>query len=157
MQRHLAMLPLVSVILACGVLLNTSACAEMLDTELSEPQPDFDAPRKIMLQISTSDEKKINDVLWNAVNLQKFYGIDNVRIAIVAFGPGMQALYSETSPVGERIESLLKYGIEFIGCGNTMETTKHVEADLIPGVGFVTAGIAEIVERQLAGWIYVHP
>lgn len=133
------------------------AAAQFLETELAEPRPDFDQPRKIMLQISTDNEKKINDVLWNAVNLQKFYGFDNVQIAIIAFGPGMKALYQESSPVRERIESLLKYEVNFIGCGNTMDATQHSEADLIKGVKFVQAGIAEIVERQMNGWIYVHP
>jgi intracellular sulfur oxidation DsrE/DsrF family protein len=133
------------------------AQAGFLETKLADPKPDFDAPRKIMLQISTNDEKKINDVLWNAVNLQKFYGIDNVKIAIVVFGPGMVALYRESSPVRERIESLMKYEVSFVGCENTMDATQHEEADLIEGVEFVQAGIAEIVERQLEGWIYVHP
>lgn len=131
--------------------------AQVLETEMADPAPDFDQPRKIMLQISTDDEQKINDVLWNAVNLQKFYGYDNVQIAIIAFGPGMTALYSETSPVRERIESLLKFEIGFVGCGNTMDATDHSEADLIKGVDYVQAGIAEIVERQLQGWVYVHP
>ena len=133
------------------------AQAQFLETEMADPPPDFDQPRKIMLQISTDDEQKINDILWNAVNLQKFYGFDNVQIAIIAFGPGMVALYSKDSPVRERIENLLKFDIGFVGCGNTMETTHREESELIEGVEYVQAGIAEIVERQLKGWIYVHP
>ncbi|SME89080.1 hypothetical protein SAMN06265365_101175 [Tistlia consotensis] len=132
------------------------ARAAFKETVLSDPQPGFDDPRRILLQISTSDEREINNILWNAVNLQKFYGIDNVKIAVVAFGPGMVALYKD-SPVRERIESLLKYGIEFLGCGNTMETTHRSPDDLIEGVDYVQAGIAEIVERQLDGWIYIKP
>lgn len=132
------------------------ARADYRETELSAPEPGFDAPRRILLQIATDDERAINNILWNAVNLQKFYGFDNVRIAVVAFGPGMVALYRD-SPVRERVESLLKYDIEFIGCGNTMETTHRGEAELIEGVDYVTAGIAEIVERQLDGWVYVRP
>lgn len=132
------------------------AHAAFKETVLSDPQPSFDEPRRLMLQISTGDEREINNILWNAVNLQKYYGIDNVKIAVIAFGPGMVALYKD-SPVRERIESLLKYGIEFIGCGNTMETTHRTPDDLIEGVDYVTAGLAEIVERQLDGWIYLKP
>jgi intracellular sulfur oxidation DsrE/DsrF family protein len=133
------------------------ARAEQLETELAEPLPGFDQPRRILLQISTGDERKINDVLWNAINLQKFYGLDNVEILVVVFGPGMVALYRADSPVRERIESQLKYGIGFVGCGNTMEATHRTAEDLIEGVDYVESGIAEIVERQLAGWTYVHP
>ena len=132
------------------------AAAE-LETEIADPQPDFDAPRRILLQISTDDPRKINDTLHTAVNMQKFYGMDSVEVAIVVFGPGMTALYKETSPVRERVESLLKYNVQFIGCGNTLEATKHSPEELIDGVDYVQAGVAEIVERQLSGWTYVHP
>ena len=119
--------------------------------------PDFDAPRRILLQISTDDDRKINDTLYNAVNMQKFYGMDNVQVAIVVFGPGMKALYKDISPVRGRVESLIKYNVQFIGCGNTLEATKRSPDDLIDGVDYVQAGVAEIVERQLSGWTYVHP
>lgn len=127
------------------------------ETVLADPKPGFDNPRQIMLQLTSDDPKVINNILHNAVNLQKFYGQDNVLVAVVAFGPGMEALYAKSSPVKDRVESLLQYGVEFIGCGNTMETTGHTPAELIPGVEVVTAGIAEIVERQRRGWTYVRP
>lgn len=127
------------------------------ETRFADPQPDFDNPRRIMLQLTTDDPKIVNRILSHAINLQKAYGMDNVEIAVIAYGPGMWALYRETSKVRERIESLLKYDVTFYGCANTMDVTGHSEADLIEGVDFVQAGIAEIVERQLKGWIYVAP
>lgn len=127
------------------------------ETILADPKPSFDEPRKIILQLTSDDPKDMNNILYNAVNLQKFYGMDNVRIVIVAFGQGMSALYAGTSPVQERIESLLQYDVEFLGCGNTMDATQHSPEDLIEGVDFVQAGIAEIVERTMQGWIYIHP
>jgi intracellular sulfur oxidation DsrE/DsrF family protein len=148
---------IVTLALVIGLCLSAAAQAGQLETVVADPPPDFGSPRRVILQISTDDERKINDVLYNAVNLQKFYGMDNVEIAVIVFGPGMKALYRGTSPVQERIESLLKYDVRFIGCGNTMATTNHTEADLIDGVEYVQAGVAEIVERQLAGWVYVHP
>jgi intracellular sulfur oxidation DsrE/DsrF family protein len=38
-----------------------------------------------------------------------------------------------------------------------MEATDREPAELIEGVTYVQAGIAEIVERQLDGWVYVRP
>ncbi len=127
------------------------------ETELADPKPGFDNPRRIMLQLTSDDPKDMNNILWNAINLQKFYGIDNVEIAIVGFGGGMKAFYEKDSPVADRIKSQLKYGIEFVGCGNTMTATHRKPSELIPGVKHVTAGIAEIVERKLKGWIYIRP
>ncbi len=57
----------------------------------------------------------------------------------------------------ERISSLLQYDIEFVACGNTMEATGRTKADLIEGVDMVTAGIPEIMERTLQGWLYIRP
>ena len=127
------------------------------ETEFADPEPSFDNPRRIMLQLTSDDPKVMNNVLWNAINLQKFYGIDNVEIAIIGYGGGMKAFYEKDSPVADRIKSQLKYGIEFVGCGNTMTTTNRKPSELIPGVKHVTAGIAEIVERKLKGWIYIRP
>jgi len=126
------------------------------ETELAAPPPGFDNPRRIILQLTTDDERQANSILWNAINLQKFYGIDTVELAIVAYGRGMDMLYTD-SPVADRIASQLKYGIEYVACGNTMETTGHVPEDLVPGVEWVQAGIAEIVERQLKGWVTIAP
>jgi hypothetical protein len=139
------------------VVLSVMSTSHAQQTELADPLPSFDEPRKIILQLSSEDEGKMNDILYNAVNLQKFYGMDNVRIRIVAFGRGMKALYDKESPVRDRIKSLLKYDVEFIGCGNTMDATQHTPADLIDGVSWVQAGIAEVVESNLRGWTYIHP
>jgi len=132
------------------------AVAHAGETELADPPPDFDTPRRIILQLTTDDEHKANSILWNAVNLQKFYGFDNVQIVLVAFGDGMRMLYQD-SPVRDRIESQLKFDIQFVGCGNTMEATGHTPEDLIPGVDWVQAGIAEIIERQMKGWVAIAP
>lgn len=127
------------------------------ETELSEPKPSFAEPRKVVLQLSSGDPGTINNVLHNAVNIQKFYGMDRVRIAVIVYGAGMEALYAETSPVRERVASLQQYDIEFVGCGNTMDATGHEPEDLIDGVAWVEAGIAEIIERKLDGWTAIRP
>lgn len=134
-----------------------SAAALAAETVLAAPEPTPDTPRKVLLQLTTDDVRAVNDVLFNVVNIQKFYGQDNVKVAVVSFGAGNRALYKDTSPVRARIESLLQYDVEFVACGNTMEATNRSPTDLIDGVEAVTAGIPEIVERQLQGWIYIRP
>lgn len=127
------------------------------ETVLAEPKPGWDNPRKIVLQLTEDDPKRVNTILHNAVNLQKFYGQDMVKVAIVAYGPGIRALLAESSPVADRISSLRQYEVEFLACGNTLETMGKGQKDLLPGVAIVTTGIAEIVERQLQGWHYIAP
>lgn len=145
------------VVLAALAAAPAAAAEGAARTQLAAPQPDWDNPRRIILQLTDDDPRKINGVLFNAVNLQKFYGQDNVRIAVIAYAGGMQALLKQASPVAERVASLQQYGVEFVGCGNTLDAIGRTSADLLPGVTLVEAGIAEIVERTLAGWVHIVP
>ena len=47
---------------------------------------------KLVIQVSTDDVITQKIALNNAVNLQKLYGLDNIVIEIVAYGPGLQLL-----------------------------------------------------------------
>ncbi len=132
-----------------------SSSAGMAET-LANPKPDWDHPRKLVIQLDSSDVKKMNLVLNNALNTQKFYGNDNVKIAIVAFGPGLHAVLKD-SPVAPRIASAVSMHIEFLACHVTLEGLHKTAADLLPGVTVTQAGVPTIVERQLKGWIYIAP
>lgn len=128
------------------------------DTELATPKPSVDAPRRIVVSLNTKDPEKINNVLYNVVNIQKFYGQDQVEVAVVGWGPGVRPLLKPDSTVRARIESLVQYGVSFIACKNTLDSIKDRSIDdLIVGVEWVQAGLPEIVERRLRGWVDIWP
>jgi len=123
---------------------------------VAQPEPDFDNPRRIVVSLSEKDEKRVNAVLNNVMNIQKAYGTDYVKIAVVAYGPGIWAMLKD-SPVRKRVESMLLYEIEFVACGNTLTSIEKTKSDLIDGVGWAQAGLVEIVERRLDGWVDIKP
>ncbi len=127
------------------------------ETRLTDPPPDWDNPRKVVLQLSTDEASRVDSLLYNAVNIQKFYGPDMVKIVVVAFGPGVRTLIKGDSPVAERVESLMMYDIEFVACRNTLDTIGVSTDGLIDGVDWVQAGIPEIIERNLRGWVVIRP
>ena len=43
----------------------------------------------------------------------------------------MKAFYEKVLSVAVRIKSQLKYGIQFIGCGNTITATHRKPSDLV--------------------------
>lgn len=137
--------------LFCAVGVVSAARATM-----AEPQPSFDHPRRIVMSLSEKDESRVNAVLNNVANVQKAYGVDNVKLAVVAYGPGIWALLQD-SPVRARIESLMKYDVEFVACGNTLDSIHKTDADLIDGTSKVQTGLVEIVERRLSGWVDLKP
>jgi len=97
--------------------------------------------------------------LNNAVNLQKLYGVDNIQIEIVAYGPRL-VLLTKKSGLAQRVESLAMQDITFSACGNTMKKVASKTGNmpkLLEGVGQVTAGVARIMELQQQGYAYIRP
>lgn len=114
---------------------------------------------KVVIQISTDDKKVQALALNNAVNLQKHYGIDNVEVEVVAYGPGLSVLTTE-SEESNRVKNLAMQNIHFNACGNTMEKAKKdtgKDVILTSGVVKVTAGVVKIVELQEEGYTYLRP
>ena len=125
-------------------------------TVMANPEPDFDNPRQIVISLSEKDPKRVNAVLNNVMNIQKAYGTDNVKLAVVAYGPGIWAVLKD-SPVRARVESMLLYEVEFVACGNTLDAIKKTKDNTIDGVGWARAGLVEVVERRLGGWVDLTP
>lgn len=112
---------------------------------------------KVVIQVSTDDIKTQKIALNNAVNLQKLYGIDNVEIEIVAYGPGLSLLTANFQD-SYRVKSLAMQDITFSACGNTMEKiTKKTgkKPILTEGVSIVPAGVARIIELQEQNYSYI--
>lgn len=114
---------------------------------------------KIVIQVSTDDPRTQKIALNNAVNLQKMYGMDNIAIEIVAYGPGL-GLVTQGSKQAVRVKSLAMQNIRFSACGNTMnkiaKKTGHRPKPL-EGVHEVKAGVSRIMELQQQGYAYVRP
>lgn len=130
----------------------------LAETELAEPKPSMMNPRKFIFPITKWDRDGINHILGSANNVIKFYGVDNTEVVIVAYSQGIKSLLkSHDSIIASRIKSLMTYDVTFIACGNTMKTMNIKEADLLDDVEIVTAGIVELIERQIGGYIYIRP
>ena len=120
---------------------------------------DSHTKNKIVIQVSTDDPRTQKIALNNAVNMQKLYGIDNIDIEIVAYGPGLGLLTSKSGQAS-RVTSLAMQDITFSACGNTMKLVAEKSGkmpELLEGVDQVTAGVARIMELQQQGYAYIRP
>jgi hypothetical protein len=141
--------------LSLGHFVPTSLATEQASTT---EKPDASTHR-LVIQINQKDEALQDQVLSNIVNLQKHYGLDNIEIEVVAYGPGVWFL-TEQSSYKQRIESLMLQNVVYTACGNTLESIEAKEGKrpaLIEGVEFTQTGIARIIERQEQGWSYLSP
>jgi len=124
----------------------------------SSPAPTFDKPRLWLIRLNTADLKVVNHTLGAIYNVLKEYPSDTLKVAVITYGPGIRVLrkdYDKNTLL--RIKSLIEYDVEFVVCKNTMQTMGWSKKDFIDDVSYVQAGIAEVIERKVAGWIEVTP
>ena len=85
--------------------------------------------------------------------------MDNVVIEIVAYGPGL-GLMTSNSKQASRVESLAMQDITFSACQNTMNKMAKKTGKkpvLLEGVRVVPAGVARLMEAQEQGYAYIRP
>lgn len=112
---------------------------------------------QLVIQISTDDIRAQQTALTNIVNIQKHYGIDNIEIELVAFGPGYRMLTPQSS-LASRIASLSMQEVTFTACMNTLLSVKEKTGfmpKLIDGVTTTKAGVVRIIELQEHGYSYI--
>ena len=114
------------------------------------------ATNKLIIQVSDADPKKWGLALNNAKNVQTDLGRDQVEIEIVAYGPGIGMLTTE-SEVGPRVAEAIRDGVSLVACENTMTNQKIAKDDMLPKIGYVKAGVVEIMQKQQQGYAYLRP
>jgi uncharacterized protein len=111
---------------------------------------------RVVIQVSDADPAKWNLALNNANNVQKDLGAANVEIEIVAYGPGIGMLKAD-SVAGNRVNDAVASGVKVVACENTMHAQKLAKPDMLASVGYVNAGVVELMQKQLEGWAYIRP
>lgn len=123
-------------------------------------------PHRVAIQVNQNDPQVMNLALNNATNIIDYYRARNedADVEIVTFGPGLNMLRSDTSPVRERLDKLKDYAfpgrIQYSACENTrkgMEKTEGKAVDLIAGATPVPSGVVRLMELQEQGWSYIRP
>ena len=141
------------------------AVAQSKQSAASPVAPGVDkTAHRLILQVNTNEPAVMNLALNNAANAEQHYKSigERVQIEIVAFGPGLNMLRDDTSPVKERIKSLAETSrsISFSACDNTranMSRAEQKEIPLISQATVVSSGVVRVMELQEQGWSYVRP
>jgi len=111
---------------------------------------------KVVFQVSDAEPAKWNLTLNNVKNLQADLGAKNVDIEIVAYGPGIGMLKVD-SVAGNQIRDAIRSGVSVVACENTMTNQKLAREDMLPTIGYVPAGVVQLMKRQQQGWSYIRP
>lgn len=116
---------------------------------------------KLVIQVSSADVKTQVLALNAAVNVQKQFEPGEVKIEIVAYGPGLSILMkNKKNKMAKRVASLASSNISFSACNIAMkkiETKTGKKPVLVDGVKVVPAGVVRIMWLQEKGYSYLRP
>jgi intracellular sulfur oxidation DsrE/DsrF family protein len=136
-----------------GIILMTSlsGAGEALAAGAS-PKPAY----RVVFAVTVDDEHVWNEVFGNFRNIQRALGPKNVAIEVVVYGDGI-AMVRDDSLVFNKVEQAIAEGVKIVACENTMKAQNISRDHMLPNIGYVTAGIVELIKLQAAGWAYVRP
>lgn len=110
---------------------------------------------KIVFQFTNA-----NDTLQQKAFVRQLENITehwpNAKYEVVVYNQGVELVMKNNTKYQARLQTLKAKGVNFVVCENTLKNRK-ISKDAFPEilVGFVPAGIAEIVEKQEEGWSYI--
>ena len=115
--------------------------------------------KKIVLQISDGAPGTQTQVLNVANNLLTAYGPGNVKLEIVAFGPGLRLLFDDNANKAQ-VQSLAASDVRFSACQVTikgMTKTLGYPPKLVKDAVPVSGGIVRIVDLTSEGYLNIRP
>lgn len=119
---------------------------------------------RVAVQVDVNDAATMNLALNNVVNIATYYSGkgEEAEIELVTYGPGLNMLRDDTSPVKARLKSIGESmpNVIFSACDNTRQAMKKSEGKDIPLVSqakVVPSGAVRLVELQEDGWSYIRP
>ena len=123
-------------------------------------------PHRIAIQVDQNDPALMNLALNNVSNLTEYYHSkgEQVQIEVVAYGPGLNMLREDKSPVKDRLKRIKEGSfpstVNFSACHNTMMGMEKAEGHpipIVPQASVVPAGVVRLSELQEQGWSYIRP
>jgi uncharacterized protein len=165
---RIARLSILAVVAATAIaapyLTCTSALAQSKQAQAEPSEPTPSAQHKVAIQVNQNDKAAMDLALNNAKNIADYFKAkgETVAIELVAYGPGLHMLRSDTSPVKERISvmSLENPNMAFAACGNTQANQAKAEnkpVTLMSEAKVTPSGVVRLMELQKQGYAYIRP
>lgn len=106
----------------------------------------------VAFQVTAGSTEQWDGLLGNVENLRRALGDELRDVEVIAYGPGLGLVLRTNAAQAARMETLSRQGVRFLACENTMKRRNVNTADLLPFVGTVDSGVAQVVRRQKQGW-----
>lgn len=113
---------------------------------------------KAIYQLDTDDPKIIEKTIRNVNNVLEDPRLkNNLKIEIIAFSGGTQALLKENKQYKAPLEKLSRKGVIIAQCENSVEEQHRTKEEFFEFVSFVPSGNGELIIRAQQGWVIIKP
>ena len=111
---------------------------------------------KVVVHVNVPESGVQGAGLKNVTNILK--DAPDTQVEVVCHGPGIGLVEKARTEHAEAVEALVKKGVKFVACENTMRQKSIKKEDLLAGVGTVPSGAVEVVRKQQKdGFAYFKP
>ena len=144
----------------------TVVAACLLLSPFPKSQAEEPKAHRLVIQVDQDDPAVMNLALNNATNVLDYYRAkgETVDLDIVTYGPGLNMLRADTSPVKDRIKHIkdlaFPSNVQFSACNNTKENMEKKEGHPVAVMSeavLVPSGVVRLMELQEKGWSYLRP
>jgi intracellular sulfur oxidation DsrE/DsrF family protein len=113
-------------------------------------------PLKVVVHVNVPESGVQGAGLKNIANILK--GAPDTQVEVVCHGAGIGLVEKARTDHAGAIEALVKQGVKFVACENTMRQKSIRKEDLLPDIGTVPSGAVEVVRKQQHdGYAYFKP
>ncbi len=123
----------------------TAGSQETTDANQTTGEPE-DITMSTVFHFSSGESHQKHAVA-NVANLVNDDSTEVETIELVANGQGIR-LVTKESTVSKKVKSLVKQGVKFKACQNSMDAFNFSKSELIAGVETVPAGVGELTKLQ---------
>jgi hypothetical protein len=134
-------------------LLVAGALAFSSKAPADNPAPADKKTHRIVFQLTTPDTAAYRSLARQLNNVLTHW--PGAQLEVVAHNKGIGMLLKEKTNVQSEMTALKAKGVQFVACENTLKQQKLEKSQIVAESGFVPVGVAEIVEKQEAGWAYI--
>lgn len=111
---------------------------------------------KAVVHVNFPEGERQKHGLKNVANMLKEVP-DGFEIEVVCHGSGISLVVQDQTEHAAEVDRLIKAGVRFAACENTMRDKSIAKERLLRGVTTVPAGAVEIVRKQQDGFGYFKP
>ena len=112
---------------------------------------------RVVFHIDEPSKGRADQVFMNIENLLGDLGESNVEVELVANGGGVKALIKGPESHADQVEMLTNKGVRFVACAHSLSILGITKEALLESVDVVSAGVGELVKKQIQGWAYIRP